>query len=125
MHQFQILLVDDQTGDGQGPAAAFAGLDCRVLTVATVREALAALTVHRFDMVCLDPRDPATDKVLARLAPDQYALAWRSGLTRLPARFDGVLARSVSPILAAVTIAVARMTAASRRNAQPEHSAAA
>jgi CheY-like chemotaxis protein len=111
MYQFDVLVIEDQTEWRQAAEAAFARLGCRVATAASPREALKVLAGRRFNIVCLDPMAFETEQVLAQLTPDQYAVAWRSVRSDLSQRFDGVLVRPVTPIVAAVTLAMANMAA--------------
>lgn len=111
MRELQVLMIDDQAADTVAAQSAFTRLGCRVET-ARGKRALATLAKRRFDLVCLDPGDPCASDVLARLAPGQYAAALGGLGTDLPARFNGVLTRPVTPFLAAVTVAMAIMTKA-------------
>jgi CheY-like chemotaxis protein len=127
MNEVHVLVIDGCAEDRRAGKAAFEALGCRVTTVATASDALTPVAVRHFDIVCVDPNDPRAEQVLTRLAPGQYAVAWRDDHARLSPRFDGVLARPPSPIVAAITVAMARMAAAmaSHRASLSEQSVAA
>ena len=107
----RILVVDDHPLNRRILAELFEALGCSVATAECGLDALAASSVERFDLICLDRHMPGLsgDQVLAALPVDQFVLAWSTDLTDLPCRFNGTLAKPLT--LAAAESAIARAIA--------------
>jgi len=125
MTLLHVLAVEAEPDDRNAIEAAFGRFGCKVVTVRNAKAALTAVAIRQFDLICLDPRDRWSDDVLARLGADQYAVAWFTGPRELAPRFDGVLARPLIPIAAAVTVAMAKMAALRSQGLAPKQESAA
>lgn len=117
----RVLVVDDQRANRLVLAEIFTHLGCVVSTAEDGFQALAAASVDRFDLICLDRHMPGLsgDDVLSGLPHDQFVLAWSADPTDLPRRYDGALPKPVTMAAAqgALDQAIARRTAPARRAA--------
>lgn len=105
----RVLVVDDHALNRRVLAEIFTHLGCAVATAQDGLEALAASSVERFDLICLDRHMPGLsgDDVVYCLPSDQFVLAWSTDLVDLPNRFNGTLAKPVTIAAAASAIAAA------------------
>jgi len=115
----RILVVDDHPVNRHILAELFTAIGCAVATAECGHGALAASSVERFDLICLDRHMPGLsgDEVAAALSADQFVLAWSTDLTDLPSRFNGVLSKPVTldAVQGAITRAIAWQISLARR----------
>lgn len=101
--ELRVLVVDDHPVNRLVLTEFFNHLGCVVSTAEDGAQALSASSVEHFDLICLDRHMPGMsgDEVVARLAAEQFVVAWSSDLTDLPGRFNGILAKPVTMASAA------------------------
>lgn len=111
--QLRILVVDDHPINRFLCKEIFQELGCVVETADNGELALASAAARTFDLICLERHMPGLsgDDVATRLPADQFVVAWTADQADLPARFNGVLAKPVTALSAAVTLAWARLAA--------------
>lgn len=107
----RVLIVDDHPVNRLVLTEIFTHLGCDVSTAEDGAKALSSSGVDHFDLICLDRHMPGLsgDEVAARLAADQFVLAWSTDLTDLPERFNGALCKPVT--LAGAQAALVRAAA--------------
>lgn len=119
--KFRVLVVDDHAVNRRILTEIFSHLGCVVATAQDGLDALAAVSVEDFDLICLDRRMAGLsgDDVVHCLPYDRFVLAWSTEDSDLPARFNGVLAKpvTIAAAEAAMAQAIAWQTALARRAA--------
>jgi|SRR5579859_51110 len=121
----RVLVVDDHPINRLVMGEVFGQFGCVVTLVEDGGQALRAVAIEDFDLICLDRHMPGLsgDEVLAQLPADQFVMAWSTDTTDLPQRFNGVLAKPVNLAAAEVALARAKAWRAARAGRSPQLSA--
>jgi len=111
MGGLRVLVVDDHPINRLVMQEILSQFGCVVSVAEDGTQALSAIAVEGFDLVCLDRHMPGLsgDEVVVRLPAEQFVLAWSTDTSDLPGRFNGILAKPID--LAAAQAALGRAMA--------------